>query len=142
MIDQKPQFVPRSLFQCILQPHPPRLQKQPQLNPAQLITADLWIDFFAQHFNVPPQNVAFAESEIRINDFWALFNAVNSGLEVSASMVDRAVECIEKANKAQIEVSDLSYDEKEMQRQKNHTIAECTKIAIKRRLRAEGKLTQ
>lgn len=118
------------------------MRNKPQLNPAQLITADLWIDFFAQHFNVPPQNVAFAESEIRINDFWALFNAVNSGLEVSASMVDRAVECIEKANKAQIEVSDLSYEEKEVQRQKNHTTAECTKIAIKRRLRAEGKLTQ
>ena len=118
------------------------MRNKPQLNPAQLITADLLIDFFAQHFNEPPQNVAFAESEIRINDFWALFNAVNSGLEVSASMVDRAVECIEKANKAQIEVSDLSYEEKEVQRQKNHTIAECTKIAIKRRLRAEGKLTQ
>ena len=118
------------------------MRNKPQLNPAQLITADLWIDFFAQHFNVPPQNVAFAKSVIRIDDFWALFNAVNSGLEVSASMVDRAVECIEKANKAQIEVSDLSYEEKEVQRQKNHTIAECIKIAIKRRLRAEGKLTQ
>ena len=118
------------------------MRNKPQLNPAQLITADLWIDFFAQHFNEPPQNVAFAESEIRIDDFWALFNAVNSGLKVSASVVDRAVECIEKANEAQIEVSDLSYDEKEMQRQKNHMIAECTKIAIKRRLRAEGKLTQ
>ena len=118
------------------------MRNKPQLNPAQLITADLWIDFFAQHFNVPPQNVAFAESEIRINDFWALFNAVNSGLEVSASVVDGAVECIEKANEAQIEVSDLSYEEKEMLRQKNHTIAECAKSAIKRRLRAEGKLTQ
>ena len=118
------------------------MRNKPQLNPAQLITADLWIDFFSQYFNEPPQNVAFAESEIRINDFWALFNAVNSGLEVSASVVDRAVECIEKANKAQIEVSDLSYEEKEVQRQKNHTIAECTKIAIKRRLRAEGKMTQ
>ena len=118
------------------------MRNKPQLNPAQLITADLWIDFFAQHFNEPPQNVAFAESEIRINDFWALFNAVNSGLEVSASVVDGAVECIEKANEAQIEVYDLSYEEKEVQRQKNHTIAECTKIAIKRRLRAEGKLTQ
>lgn len=118
------------------------MRNKPQLNPAQLITADLWIDFFAQHFNVPPQNVAFAESEIRINDFWALRDAVNSGLKVSASVVDRAVECIEKANEAQIEVSDLSYDEKEMQRQKNHMIAECAKIAIKRRLRAEGKLTQ
>ena len=118
------------------------MRNKPQLNPAQLITADLWIDFFAQHFNVPPQNVAFAESVIRIDDFWALRDAVNSGLKVSASVVDRAVECIEKANKAQIEVSDLSYDEKEMQRQKNHTIAECIKIAIKRRLRAEGKMTQ
>lgn len=118
------------------------MRNKPQLNPAQLITADLWIDFFAQHFNVPPQNVAFAESVIRIDDFWALRDAVNSGLKVSASVVDRAVECIEKANEAQIEVSDLSYDEKEMQRQKNHTIAECIKIAIKRRLRAEGKLTQ
>ena len=118
------------------------MRNKSQLNPVQLITADLLIDFFAQHFNVPPQNVAFAESEIRINDFWALFNAVNSGLEVSASVVDGAVECIEKANEAQIEVSDLSYEEKEVQRQKNHTIAECTKIAIKRRLRAEGKLTQ
>ena len=118
------------------------MRNKSQLNPVQLITADLWIDFFAQHFNVPPQNVAFAESVIRINDFWELRDAVNSGLEVSASMVDRAVECIEKANKAQIEVSDLSYEEKEVQRQKNHTIAECTKIAIKRRLRAEGKLTQ
>ena len=118
------------------------MRNKPQLNPALLITADLWIDFFAQHFNEPPQNVAFAESEIRIDDFWALFNAVNSGLEVPASMVDRAVECIEKANKAQIEVSDLSYEEKEVQRQKNHTIAECIKIAIKRRLRAEGKMTQ
>ena len=118
------------------------MRNKPQLNPAQLITADLWIDFFAQHFNVPPQNVAFAESEIRIDDFWALRDAVNSGLKVSASVVDRAVECIEKANEAQIEVSDLSYDEKEMQRQKNHTIAECIKIAIKRRLRAEGRLTQ
>ena len=118
------------------------MRNKPQLNPAQLITADLWIDFFAQHFNVPPQNVAFAKSVIRIDDFWALLNAVNSGLEVPASMVDRAVECIEKANKAQIEVSDLSYEEKEVQRQKNHTIAECIKIAIKRRLRAEGKLTQ
>ena len=118
------------------------MRNKPQLNPAQLITADLWIDFFAQHFNEPPQNVAFAESVIRINDFWELLDAANSGLEVSASMVDRAVECIEKANKAQIEVSDLSYEEKEVQRQKNHTIAECTKIAIKRRLRAEGRLTQ
>ena len=118
------------------------MRNKPQLNPVQLITADLWIDFFAQHFNVPPQNVAFAESVIRINDFWELRDAVNSGLEVSASMVDRAVECIEKANKAQIEVSDLSYEEKEVQRQKNHTIAECIKIAIKRRLRAEGRLTQ
>ena len=118
------------------------MRNKSQLNPVQLITADLWIDFFAQHFNVPPQNVAFAESEIRINDFWALFNAVNSGLKVSASVVDGAVECIEKANEAQIEVSDLSYEEKEVQRQKNHTIAECTKIAIKRRLRAEGKMTQ
>ena len=118
------------------------MRNKPQLNPVQLITADLWIDFFAQHFNVPPQNVAFAESVIRINDFWALRDAVNSGLKVSASVVDRAVECIEKANEAQIEVSDLSYEEKEVQRQKNHTIAECTKIAIKRRLRAEGKLTQ
>ena len=118
------------------------MRNKPQLNPAQLITADLWIDFFAQHFNVPPQNVAFAESEIRIDDFWALRDAVNSGLEVPASMVDRAVECIEKANEAQIEVSDLSYEEKEVQRQKNHTIAECTKNAIKRRLRAEGKMTQ
>ena len=118
------------------------MRNKPQLNPAQLITADLWIDFFAQHFNVPPQNVAFAKSVIRIDDFWALRDAVNSGLKVSASVVDRAVECIEKANKAQIEVSDLSYDEKEMQRQKNHTIAECIKIAIKSRLRAEGRLTQ
>ena len=118
------------------------MRNKPQLNPAQLITADLWIDFFAQHFNVPPQNVAFAKSVIRINDFWALRDAVNSGLKVSASVVDRAVECIEKANEAQIEVYDLSYEEKEVQRQKNHTIAECIKIAIKRRLRAEGKLTQ
>lgn len=118
------------------------MRNKSQLNPVQLITADLLIDFFAQHFNVPPQNVAFAESVIRINDFWALRDAVNSGLKVSASVVDRAVECIEKANEAQIEVSDLSYEEKEMQRQKNHTIAECTKIAIKRRLRAEGRLTQ
>ena len=118
------------------------MRNKPQLNPVQLITADLWIDFFAQHFNVPPQNVAFAESVIRIDDFWALRDAVNSGLKVSASVLDRAVECIEKANEAQIEVSDLSYEEKEVQRQKNHTIAECTKIAIKRRLRAEGKLTQ
>ena len=118
------------------------MRNKPQLNPAQLITADLWIDFFAQHFNVPPQNVAFAKSVIRIDDFWALRDAVNSGLKVSASVVDRAVECIEKANEAQIEVYDLSYEEKEVQRQKNHTIAECIKIAIKRRLRAEGKLTQ
>ena len=118
------------------------MRNKPQLNPTQLTTADLLIDFFAQHINVPPQNVAFAESEIRINDFLALFNAVNSGLEVSASVVDRAVECIEKANKAQIEVSDLSYEEKEVQRQRNHTIAECIKIAINRRLRAEGRLTQ
>ena len=118
------------------------MRNKSQLNPVQLITADLWIDFFAQHFSVPPQNVAFAESEIRINDFWALFNAVNSGLKVSASVVDGAVECIEKANEAQIEVSDLSYEEKEVQRQKNHTIAECAKSAIKSRLRAEGKLTQ
>ena len=118
------------------------MRNKPQLNPAQLITADLWIDFFAQHFNVPPQNVAFAESVIRINDFWALRDAVNSGLEVSASVVDGAVECIEKANEAQIEVSDLSYDEKEMLRQKNHTIAEYAKSAIKSRLRAEGRLTQ
>lgn len=118
------------------------MRNKPQLNPAQLITADLWIDFFAQHFNVPPQNVAFAESVIRIDDFLALRDAVNSGLKVSASVVDRAVECIEKANEAQIEVSDLSYEEKEVQRQKNHTIAECIKIAIKRRLRAEGKMTQ
>ena len=118
------------------------MRNKPQLNPAQLITADLWINFFAQHFNVPPQNVAFAKSVIRIDDFWALRDAVNSGLKVSASVVDRAVECIEKANEAQIEVYDLSYEEKEVQRQKNHTIAECIKIAIKRRLRAEGKLTQ
>ena len=118
------------------------MRNKSQLNPVQLITADLWIDFFAQHFNVPPQNVAFAESVIRIDDFWELRDAVNSGLKVSASVVDRAVECIEKANEAQIEVSDLSYEEKEVQRQKNHTIAECTKIAIKRRLRAEGRLTQ
>ena len=118
------------------------MRNKPQLNPAQLIAADLWIDFFAQHFNVPPQNVAFAESVIRIDDFRALLDAVNSGLKVSASVVDGAVECIEKANEAQIEVSDLSYDEKEMQRQKNHTIAEWVKIAIKSRLRAEGRLTQ
>ena len=118
------------------------MRNKPQLNPAQLKTADLWSDFFAQHFNVPPQNVAFAKSVIRIDDFWALRDAVNSGLKVSASVVDRAVECIEKANEAQIEVSDLSYEEKEKQRQKNHTIAESTKIAIKRRLRAEGRLTQ
>ena len=118
------------------------MRNKPQLNPAQLIAADLWIDFFAQHFNVPPQNVAFAESVIRIDDFRALLDAVNSGLKVSASVVDGAVECIEKANEAQIEVSDLSYDEKEMQRQNNHTIAEWVKIAIKSRLRAEGRLTQ
>ena len=118
------------------------MRNKPQLNPAQLITADLWIDFFAQHFNVPPQNVAFAKSVIRIDDFWALRDAVNSGLKVSASVVDRAVECIEKANEAQIEVYDLSYEEKEVQRQKNHTIAECAKSAIKSRLRAEGRLTQ
>lgn len=114
------------------------IRNKSQLNPAQQIAADLWIDFFAQHFNVPPQNVAFAESVIRIDDFRALLNAVNSGLKVSASVVDRAVECIEKANEAQIEVSDLSYEEKEVQRQNNHTIAEYVKIAIKSRLRAEG----
>ena len=118
------------------------MRNKSQLNPVQLITADLLIDFFAQHFNVPPQNVAFAKSVIRIDDFWALRDAVNSGLKVSASVVDRAVECIEKANEAQIEVYDLSYEEKEVQRQKNHTIAECIKIAIKSRLRAEGRLTQ
>ena len=28
------------------------MRNKPQLNPAQLITADLWIDFFAQHFNL------------------------------------------------------------------------------------------
>ena len=118
------------------------MRNKSQLNPTQLTTADLLIDFFAQHFNVPPQNVAFAKSVIRIDDFWALRDAVNSGLKVSASVVDGAVECIEKANEAQIEVSDLSYEEKEVHRQKNHTIAECIKIAIKRRLRAEGKMTQ
>lgn len=118
------------------------MRNKSQLNPTQLTTADLLIDFFAQHINVPPQNVAFAESVIRINDFWELRDAVNSGLKVSASVVDGAVECIEKANEAQIEVSDLSYEEKEMLRQKNHTIAECAKSAIKSRLRAEGRLTQ
>lgn len=118
------------------------MRNKPQLNPAQLITADPFIDFFVQHFNVPPQNVAFAESVIRIDDFRALFDEVNSGLKVSASVVDGAVECIENVNKAQIEVSDLSYNEKELQRQKNHTIAEWVKIAIKSRLRAEGRLTQ
>lgn len=91
---------------------------------------------------MPPQNVAFAKSVIRIDDFLALRDAVNSGLKVSASVVDGAVECIEKANKAQNEVSDLSYEEKEVQRQNNHTIAECAKSAIKSRLRAEGRLTQ
>ena len=118
------------------------MRNKSQLNPAQQIAADLWIVFFAQHFNVPPQNVAFAESVIRIDDFRALLDAVNSGLKVSASVVDRAVECIEKANEAQIEVSVLSYEEKEVQRQNNHTIAEWVKIAIKSRLRAEGRLTQ
>lgn len=118
------------------------MRNKSQLNPTQLTTADPLIDFFAQHFNEPPQNVAFAESVIRIDDFLALRDAVNSGLKVSASMVDGAVECIEKANEAQIEVSDLSYDEKEMQRQQNHMIAECAKSAIKSRLRAEGRLTQ
>lgn len=118
------------------------MRNKPQLNPVQLITADPLIDFFTQHFNEPPQNVAFAESVIRIDDFLELLDAVNSGLKVSASVVDRAVECIEKANKAQIEVSDLSYEEKEVQRQKNHTIAECAKSAIKSRLRSEGRLTQ
>ena len=59
------------------------MRNKPQLNPAQLITADLWIDF-----------VAFAESVIRIDDFWELRDAVNSGLKVSASVVDGAVECI------------------------------------------------
>ena len=118
------------------------MRNKSQLNPTQLTTADLLIDFFAQHFNVPPQNVAFAKSVIRIDDFWALRDAVNSGLKVSASVVDGAVECIEKANEAQIEVSDLSYEEKEMLRQKNHTIAEYAKSAIKSRLRAEGRLTQ
>lgn len=118
------------------------MRNKSQLNPVQLITADLWIVFSAQHFNEPPQNVAFGESVIRIDDFWALLDAVNSGLKVSASVVDRAVECLEKANEAQIEVSDLSYNEKEMQRQKNHTIAECAKSAIKSRLRAERRLTQ
>lgn len=118
------------------------MRNKSQLNPTQLTTVDPLIDFFAQHFNEPPQNVAFGESVIRIDDFWALLDAVNSGLKVSASVVDGAVECIEKANEAQIEVSDLSYNEKEMQMQKNHTIAECIKIAIKRRLRAEGKMTQ
>ena len=118
------------------------MRNKSQLNPTQLTTADLLIDFFAQHFNVPPQNVAFAKSVIRIDDFWELRDAVNSGLKVSASVVDRAVECIEKANEAQIEVSDLSYDEKETQRQQNHMIAECAKSAIKSRLRAEGRLTQ
>lgn len=118
------------------------MRNKPQLNPAQQIAADPLIDFFAQHFNVPPQNVAFAESVIRIDDFRALLDAVNSGLKVSASVADRAVECIEKANEAQIEVSDLSYEEKEVQRQNNHTIAEWVKIAIKSRLRAEGRLTQ
>ena len=118
------------------------MRNKSQLNPTQLTTADLLIDFFAQHFNVPPQNVAFAKSVIRIDDFWALRDAVNSGLEVPASVVDGAVECIEKANEAQIEVSDLSYEEKEMLRQKNHTIAEYAKSAIKSRLRAEGRLTQ
>lgn len=118
------------------------MRNKSQLNPTQLTTADLLIDFFAQHFNVPPQNVAFAKSVIRIDDFLALRDAVNSGLKVSASVVDRAVECIEKANKAQIEVSDLSYEEKEVQKQNNHTIAEYAKSAIKSRLRAEGRLTQ
>lgn len=56
------------------------MRNKPQLNPAQLITADLWIDFFAQHFNEPPQNVAFAKSVIRIDDFRALLDAANSGL--------------------------------------------------------------
>ena len=104
------------------------MRNKSQLNPTQLTTADLLIDFFAQHINVPPQNVAFAKSVIRINDFWELLDAANSGLEVSASMVDRAVECIEKANEAQIEVYDLSYEEKEVQRQKNHTIAEWQRL--------------
>ncbi|UKI44426.1 MAG: hypothetical protein L6U16_02290 [Porphyromonadaceae bacterium] len=72
------------------------MRNKSQLNPAQQIAADLWIVFFAQHFNVPPQNVAFAESVIRIDDFRALLDAVYSGLKVSASVVDRAVECIEK----------------------------------------------
>lgn len=72
------------------------MRNKSQLNPAQQIAADLWIVFFAQHFNVPPQNVAFAESVIRIDDFRALLDAVNSGLKVSASVVDRAVECIKK----------------------------------------------
>lgn len=55
------------------------MRNKSQLNPVQLTTDDLLIDFFAQHFNVPPQNVAFAESVIRIDDFWALRDAVNSG---------------------------------------------------------------
>lgn len=28
------------------------MRNKSQLNPVQQITADLWIDFFAQHFNV------------------------------------------------------------------------------------------
>lgn len=104
------------------------MRNKPQLNPVQLITADPLIDFFAQHFNELPQNVAFAESVIRIDDFLALRDAVNSGLKVSASVVDAAVECIEKANETQIEVSDLSYDEKEMQRQQNHMIASVQRV--------------
>ena len=82
---------------------------------------------------MPPQNVAFAKSVIRIDDFWALRDAVNSGLKVSASVVDRAVECIEKANEAQIEVSDLSYDEKEMQRRKISPRKRKCKNIIKRK---------
>ena len=113
------------------------MRNKSQLNPVQLITADLWIVFSAQHFNEPPQNVAFGESVIRIDDFWALLDAVNSGLKVSASVVDRAVECIEKANEAQIEVSDLSYNEKEMQRQKkshdSRVCKECYKESVKSR---------
>lgn len=65
------------------------MRNKSQLNPTQLTTADPLIDFFAQHFNEPPQNVAFAESVIRIDDFLALLDAANPGLKVSASVVDR-----------------------------------------------------
>ena len=105
-----------------------------------MVAFDCLMDYLIYSRITSPVDGGYAKFGVRMPALVALWSAVNSGEDVPESLVDAAVECVEKFNELQIDYSAMPEFMKAEKKMQEQQYGESVKFALKSILKSQGRL--